>query len=441
MSGLVRLNFVWTKPEALAGESKRGVVQAGKGEPGALRTAKLLAGAGGERAQDQLVSAIELHIRIVRGLGLGKPWKKNRAGRQQRPTDESGPAKAGVHPHGAIEPDDWPQGNSFWALTADYRVDWTVAMSQAASPRVRRRNGLAIAIVRLIPLALFACLTAGLAHAQSPDEVRRMLAAIHDDQVPYNCLHATTWLFQHRESLKDELLDHLYQPTTDAQSRDAIMHVLFNTTSFVPNGRFCGAVIRRLSEQDTKVANAAIFELGRDVGDLQRVNLAGVQWEAWPFIDKHFSTFQPLLRQEIGKTGTVFVLWATAWLFKKRGLLQNDAALFTPVTLERAAENLRDDNKASNASQAVRLFLLLGKQSLPTLQKTASSGDRQARFLSQATIDAINGRRPAFVYLSEKLNLINVPFGEKPIEPEWLVNGLEKAMSEESDSDEVRPYP
>jgi len=74
------------------------------------------------------------------------------------------------------------------------------------------------------------------ARAQSPEEVRRAFVDLHDDKVPHNCEHATDWLLKNREQLKDDLVDELYK--TDWQGRDAIFHLLLNTSSFVPDDRF-----------------------------------------------------------------------------------------------------------------------------------------------------------------------------------------------------------
>jgi len=69
------------------------------------------------------------------------------------------------------------------------------------------------------------------------------------------------------------------------------------------------------------------------------------------------------------------VLWGTAWLFRKRGVLKDYSALFTSAVLDSAVASLRNDQQPCNATHAVRLFSLLGDQSLPTLRKTASSTD------------------------------------------------------------------
>jgi hypothetical protein len=256
-------------------------------------------------------------------------------------------------------------------------------------------------------------------------EIRSAFTDIRSDNIPHNCVNATNWLFTNREQIKDELVSELYK--TDRQGRDAILHVLFKTKSFVPDERFIQLVMSRLSEQDKYVENLTIFDpaiaLNEEPGaDQDETHAAGAHWEAWPFINKHFDAFEPSLKEEIGKTDNVFVLWATAWLLKKRGILQNYTDLYTPAVLSKAVQNLKNDNQGSNASHAVRLFLLLGDQSLPTLREAAHSSDRQCSNLARATIDALAGNHAAFGYLCSKLNITRTPFGPEVPEPEWLAD-------------------
>jgi hypothetical protein len=277
----------------------------------------------------------------------------------------------------------------------------------------------------LSAICLLLVIMPALAKGQSSAEVRQAFGGIHDDRVPLNCVHATSWLFQHREQLKGDLLDELYR--TDRQGRDAILHVLFNTSSFAPDERFARVVIARLPEQDSHIPNNSVFEIRDDEKDLVPIHTWGAHWEAWLFMNKHFAIFEPLLREQIAKTKNVFVLWGTAWLFKKRGVLKDYSTLFTPAILDSVAANLRADKQPYNASHAVRLFLLLGDQSLPALRKAASSTDQQTHYLANATIDALTkGSHDAFGYLSANLNLIGVPFGDQPPEPSWLSEAMEK---------------
>jgi len=116
----------------------------------------------------------------------------------------------------------------------------------------------------------------------------------------------------------------------------------------------------------------------------------------------------------------MYSLWATAWLAKKRGIFDQYAPLFTPAVLTEVAKNLKDDQQRYNASQAVRLFLLVGDQSLPTLREATKSSDNQTASLARATIDALGGKRNAFGFLVSKLSLDFTPFGPRPVIPDWL---------------------
>ena len=245
-----------------------------------------------------------------------------------------------------------------------------------------------------------------LSAAPNPDDLRHAFADIRDDKIPHNCEHAAVWLMKYRDEIKDDLLDELYK--TDAQARDTIIHILFNTDSFSPDERFIRFLVNRMPEKDTFWWNDP---------------------ETWTYINAHFDRFDPVLKEQIGKlddkANDMYVVWAIAWLAKKRAILDHYAPLFTPAVLAKVATNLRSDNRAWNASQAVRLFLLLGDQSLPTLREAVRSSDRQGKNLARATIDALAGKRAAFGYLVSKLYLPRTPFGPEVDEPERVAREVE----------------
>jgi hypothetical protein len=286
--------------------------------------------------------------------------------------------------------------------------------------------------VRLIVFGIFvfAALirSSGLA-APTADQVRSAFADIRDDKVPHNCEHATEWLLKNREDIKDELLAELFR--TDRQGRDAILHVLFNTASFQPDERFIRFLIARLPEQSRYVKPSMIFKTPPN-----QIPYSSAHWEAWSFIDAHFAQFEPYLKEEIARSESPYFLWAVAWLAKVRGVFADYALLFTPEVLRRAAANLAADHEPSNASQAVRLFLLLGDQSLPTLREVASSASESSQEgnLARATIDALAGKRKAFGYLISKLSINEVLFGERVVEPNWINDAAQPYFSND------RPY-
>jgi hypothetical protein len=249
--------------------------------------------------------------------------------------------------------------------------------------------------------------------APPADEIRRAFADIRDDKIKHNCEHATEWLLKCREEIKDDLLAELYR--TDYQGRDAIFHVLFNTVSFQPDERFIRFLMARMPEANHHVASDTIFK-----DQTGRLPVSGAAWEAWFFINDHYAQFEPYLKEEVGKTDSPFFLWAAAWLAKTRGVMAEYAPLYTPEVLSKIAVNLKDDGEDSNASQTVRLYLLLGDQSVPALQEISRSGDSQAANLAKATLDALKGKRRAFGYLNAKLYLSTVLFGSKVNEPDWL---------------------
>jgi hypothetical protein len=272
--------------------------------------------------------------------------------------------------------------------------------------------------------AIIALIQAELSAAPPPEEVRHAFADIHTDNVPHNCAHATEWLLKFREELKDDLLAELYR--TDRQGRDAILHVLFNTASFQPDERFIRFVFARMGEGDQYVKSDTIFK-----DPLDRLAWSGSHWEAWRYMDEHFPLFEPYLKEEIGRTESPFVLWAAAWLAQHRGILADYGPLFTPEVLRRATVHLRKDQIRYNASRAVRLFLLLGDQSIPALREVSGDADPQAAMFARATIDALGGKRKAFGFLVSKLDLSQVLFGPPVQEPEWLSEAAEPYVSDE----------
>jgi hypothetical protein len=264
------------------------------------------------------------------------------------------------------------------------------------------------------------CLTNTIALAQSDETVRRAFANLRSDKVPKNCSDSTLWLFEHREALKAQMLEELYK--TDAQGRDALLIVLFRTDSFLPDERFARFVIGRLAEQDSKVTNHDIHGADR-----------GAHWLAWAYMDKHFELFEPLLAEQVGKTKDGWTLWAIAWLFQERSVLQKHLDLFAPAVLAKAGLALRDDGIRYDAGWATRLFFLLGNASLPTLREVAKSGDVQAKSLARATLDAYtNGSHEAFGYLCSKVNLEKTPFGPEPEPPPWLPDMVDRYQTIET---------
>jgi len=263
--------------------------------------------------------------------------------------------------------------------------------------------------------------------APTSEEIRRAFIDIRDDNIPHNCEHATEWLLKYRDEIIDQLVAELYR--SDRQGRDAILHVLFNAPSFQPDERFVRFMFTRMNEENRYVKSNMIF---KDTSG--RVRWSGAHWEAWRFINDHFDLFEPYVKEEVSKTDSALVLWSAAWLAKWRGFFDNYAPLYTPEVLRKAALHLRNDKISYNASQAVRLFLLLGDQSLPTLREAQASGDQQTKMLAKATIDALAGKRKAFGYLVSKLDITEVLFGERVNEPEWLYDAVQPYLANE------RPY-
>ncbi len=269
------------------------------------------------------------------------------------------------------------------------------------------------------------------ASAEPSDEVRRAFINLHDDMVKHNCGDALGWLYARREQLKDDLVDELYR--TDAQGASAIMFLLLNVRSFKPDERFLNAVVSGLAENDRYSVP------GRFLCDYPSAE-PGRIGSTWAYVDAHFDIFEPRLTQLIGTTGDPWILWAIAWEYKSRKMLEQKIALFTPEVMRKAAANLADDNVGYNASQTVRLFLLLGDRTVPILKEAAQSSDAQARNVARATLDALKGSHRAFGYLNAHLNivyqLLGLPGAQRPAEyPPWLNDETEPYAHNE------KPYP
>jgi hypothetical protein len=307
--------------------------------------------------------------------------------------------------------------------------------------------------LNFVVISLAVCLLFGTtfrSKAQTAQEVRTAFTDLRSDDKLLNCSRAVSWLMLYREKLNDYLLSELYR--TDRQGRDAILHVLFNTKSFNPDNRFKQFVLARLPEQDSHVRNWDVLygrpEIFRSKetfataqGEGQDWGMVRAHWEAWQYIDGHFSDFESLLTDNLSRTDSAFVLWGTTWLFDKHGVLKKKLAYYTPQVLSRAAAHLKNDKQQYNATHAARMFLLLDRHSLPILTDSARSSDPQQRYLAQALIGVISsrGNRNAFGFLNAHGPIYFSLVGESDPEPEWMNEVTEKYLDEEGKPKERYP--
>lgn len=248
------------------------------------------------------------------------------------------------------------------------------------------------------------------------------------------------WLFAHRDALRDQMLQELY--VTDPQGRDALLFVLFNTESFVPDDRFRRLVIDRLTREDNDVRNGDIEDFTKGLPIVNdRGSGLSAHWMAWDYIDRHFSEFEPLLKDLISQSDRMFAVWGSTWLLAKHRELTKNLSLFSPAVMERVAANLKNDDIDYNAGQAVRVFLLLGKHCIPTLQSSATSSDNQKASLSRALIDAIlYGKREAFGYMNGEVAINFAPTSDQLKDPDWLDEITAKYV-DKFDHNKNLPYP
>jgi hypothetical protein len=253
--------------------------------------------------------------------------------------------------------------------------------------------------------------------AQADKEVTRALAGLRNDQQKHNCGDAISLLYPRREELKDALVDELYR--TDPQGVSSILFILFNTKSFTPDERFIRLMMQRLpphQSHDVNYAGTCDLPLSPRGPDGKRSEIV----DRWEYVDAHFDLFEPVLTAQISTTKDSWMLWATAWLYKKRGIFETKVDLFTPDVLAVAAANLANDQVPWNASGAIRLFLIMGERSVPALRAATRASDAQARYFAKATLDALKGEQRAFGYLGSKVNLSETLFGPRVMEPEWM---------------------
>jgi hypothetical protein len=307
-------------------------------------------------------------------------------------------------------------------------------------------KGSSAVYLKFVVISLAVCFLFGTtfrSKAQTAQEVQTALASLRSDDQLRNCSRALSWLLLYRETLKDELANELYR--TDRQGRDAILYILFKTNSFIPDIRFKQFILARLVEQDSRVRNFDILygptEMFESVeafhegkGKEQGWGTVSAHWEAWKFIDGHFSDFESLLTDNLSRTDSAFVLWGTTWLFDKHGVLNKKLAYYTPQVLSRAAAHLKNDEQQYNGTHAMRMFLMLGRHSLPILTNAARSPDPQQRYLSRALIDAISsrGNRNAFGFLNANGTIYFSLIGEADPEPEWMAEASEKYLNQEN---------
>ena len=245
---------------------------------------------------------------------------------------------------------------------------------------------------------------------QTPEQVRLAFRNIRSDDIPSNANIASGWLFAHRDQLTRELVDELYR--TDRQGRDVILSTLMLTDSFHPDDRFCRTLVSRLNEEDKYVPNASLNHK--------------THWQAWRYFNTHYDQFKDLLLENLQTTEDMWCIWGTVCLLEKRGELADTVPRFSPHVWDTIGRSLQADNISYNAGQAIRVYLIIGKDSLPHLAPLAKSSEPQTRDYASATIDAMNGSRRAYGYLGSQVRLDLDLFPGRPHAADWLSAELDK---------------
>lgn len=225
---------------------------------------------------------------------------------------------------------------------------------------------------------------------QTKEEVRKALRNLRNDHIGYNCSRAAYWLYKRREALRDQMLEELYL-TKDPQERDVLLDLLFVTKGFVPDERFARFVVNRLREEDRRVPDGWCTIPSSDLGDNESPEAFEERTHhlAFAFMNEHYALFETLLKHEISDSDDTWEIWSIAALMNARGVLPENVELFTPGVLQKVGRSLKNDKVDYNASEAVRIFLLLGKQTLPVLSELSRSHDTQQASLARALADYI----------------------------------------------------
>lgn len=123
----------------------------------------------------------------------------------------------------------------------------------------------------------------GRAFGQTDEQIRLAFRNIRSDDIPYNAATAAEWIYVHRNKLKNAMLDEVYR--TDRQGRDVLLNALFVVDNFEPDEKFRQLTMSRLHEEDNYISYASLG--------------FGAHWNAWPFLDRHYDAFRPLVLENL----------------------------------------------------------------------------------------------------------------------------------------------
>jgi hypothetical protein len=204
-----------------------------------------------------------------------------------------------------------------------------------------------------------------------PADIQMALDNLKDDNFKMNCVEAAKYLYERREDIMDILSSSL--PTLDWQGQNVVLKILTETKSFKPDKEF----IKLMLEQINDGGRAEITN-SHDMWDYDYIL----------YLEDYTDEFKDLFKSYI-KSDNIKQLWVVTRLFSKSNLLNEMKNRYTPEVMNFVVTNLRNDDIPNNAAYASRICFMLGKGSVPYLEKETQLGDSQSKQIAKIVLRLI----------------------------------------------------
>lgn len=204
----------------------------------------------------------------------------------------------------------------------------------------------------------------------SKPELRLALDNLADDDRDWNCHEAMYFLYLQRDEIKDFLM--MNAPALAWQGQEAVLRILCEVSSFVPDEKFARLMLERLHDQ-------------RELGLRPHHS---THYDFIMYLQLHAERFAELLASQIS-SDSLFVQWVATHILSEANLLDQYRDRYTQEVIARVVSNLSNDDVSYNGAFAVRICLVLGEQCLPVLQKALADGDSQSKRLASLLVEVI----------------------------------------------------
>ena len=201
-------------------------------------------------------------------------------------------------------------------------------------------------------------------------ELRLALDNLADDDKDWNCHEAMYFLYLQCDEIKDFLM--MNAPALDWQGQEAVLRILCEANSFIPDERFARLVLERLHDQ-------------RELGLRPHHS---THYDFIMYLQLHTERFAELLASQVS-SDSLFVQWVATHILSEANLLDQYRDRYTQEVIARVVTNLSNDDVSYNSAFAVRICLVLGKQCLPALQRALADGDSQSKRLASLLVEVI----------------------------------------------------